>query len=74
MSYTRSSLAAAEREASDLTAAAQRNGSPYRYRAQRYPNGTDDVASWSWGVAAIETGYGPSREDRFTGFVWKPRS
>jgi hypothetical protein len=72
MSYTRSSLAVAEREASDLNVAASlRRGSPSRYRAQRYPNGTDDVASWKWGVGEYQAGYHKDGTERFVGFVWK---
>lgn len=71
MSYTRSSLAAAEREASERTCAAQRSGSKYRYHAQRYPEGTSDASQWRWGVARVEIDYGPNRENRFGGFVWR---
>lgn len=75
MSHTRSSLTAAEREASNRTVDAQRAGLPWRYRAQRYPNGTHDIASWPWGVMQLQTDYYPpdwSDRTRQVGFVWEP--
>jgi len=71
MSFARSSLWAAEREASDSNVKAQRSGASFRYRAQRYPNGTDDVASWPWGVGRYVIGYHRDGSERFDGFVWQ---
>lgn len=74
MSHTRASQAAAEREASERSILAERAGSNRRFRAQRYPNGTDHIDSWPWGVMELELNYFPDgRSDRTrqVGFVWE---
>ena len=75
MSHTRASREIAEHEAEHRTLLAKHFKLPYRFEARRYPNGTDDIASWPWGVARLQIDYYPEgwagSRDRFDGYVWE---